>query len=155
MESSRFAYYMTKYMPFVIALIFISIPLLGHLFPGNVTFNGEPGPPDKWDAALFISIGVLVGLVPFLYLDKLVMVQMNHQNIRILKDDVVEVSWLDVESVGLLQFVTPPLYKLRLKNYDGYFLFHTSAWAVTFMGATWDPSDMGALIKKKKRELGI
>lgn len=156
MESSRIAYYATRYSPYVISLIFIAIPLLGHLYPENFTSNGQPGPPDLWDTALFISFGILVALIPFLYLDKHVIVRMNNQNLKLVKgDQVIEVSWLDVESVKILRLVSPPLYKLRLKNYDGYFLFNTSAWSVQFMGITSDLSDMGALIKKKKRELGV
>lgn len=156
MESSKTAYYTTKYAPFVVSLLFIAIPLLGHLYPENFTSNGLPGPPDIWDTALFLSFGILVALIPFLYLDKLVIVRMTNQNLRIMKgDQVIEVSWLDVESVKIMRLVSPPLYKVRLKNYDGYFLFNTSAWSVQFMGITSDLSDMGALIKKKKRELAI
>jgi len=47
------------------------------------------------------------------------------------------------------------LYKLKLKNYDGYLLFNTGqsgAYAPFFI---WDWSDMGSFIKKKKKELGI
>jgi hypothetical protein len=51
--------------------------------------------------------------------------------------------------------ILPPLYKLRLKNYEDYFLFNTTTSGAQFMIFTWDGSDMGTLIKQKKEELGI
>ncbi|MBX2901179.1 MAG: hypothetical protein KF775_16105 [Cyclobacteriaceae bacterium] len=89
-------------------------------------------------------------------MNKLVIVELNNQNIKIIKgDNVIEVSWLDVETVKMLPTIFPPLYKLRLKNYEDYFLFNTTRWGAQFMVFTWDWSDMGELIKKKKNELGI
>lgn len=156
MESDKTVYYTFKYLPFACALFFITIPLIAHLNPENSTFNGEPGPPDFSTSVIFILVGILIGLIPFLYLDKLVVVELNNQNIKIIKGGkVVEVNWLDVETVKMLPAVFPPLYKLRLKNNASYFLFNTKSWGAQFMVFTWDWSDMGALIKEKKEELGI
>jgi hypothetical protein len=156
MESDRTVFYTFKYLPFVVGLFFIGLPLLMHLNPENSTFNGEPGPPDIESTIIFILVGTLVGLIPFLYLDRLVVVGLSNQNIRIIKgDNVIEVGWLDVESVNMLPLIFPPLYKLRLKSYGDYFLFNTTRWGAQFIVFTWDWSDMGALIKNKKSELGI
>jgi hypothetical protein len=127
-----------------------------HLDPENATFNGEPGPPDNWATAIFILVGILVGLIPFLYMGKLVIVELSSQGIKIFKGEkVTEVNWLDVESVKMVPAIFPPLYKLRMKNDPDFFLFNTARWGAQFMMFTWDWSDMGALIKKKKQELGI
>jgi hypothetical protein len=105
---------------------------------------------------IFILAGIGVGLIPFLYIDKLVAVELNKQNIKIIKgDNVIEVNWIDVETVKMLPTIFPPLYKLRLKNYGDYFLFNTKRWGAQFIVFAWDLSDMGQLIKKKKQELGI
>lgn len=156
MESDRTVFYTFKYLPFVVGLFFIGLPLIMHLDPENSTFNGEPGPPDFWSTVIFVLIGILVCLIPFLYMDKLVVVELSNQNIKIIKgDSIIEVNWLDVETLKMLPTIFPPLYKLSLKNYGDYFLFNTTSWGAQFMFFTWDWSDMGALIKRKKKELGI
>ncbi len=156
MESDKTVFYTFKFLPFVVGLFFIAFPLLMHLNPGNSTFNGEPGPPDVWTTVIVILMGILVALIPFLYMDKLVVVELNNQSIKIAKGkSVIEVRWVDIESIKMLPAVFPPLYKLRLKNYGDYFLFNTTRWGAQFMMFTWDWSAMGQLIKKKKKELGI
>jgi hypothetical protein len=156
MESDRTVFYTFKYLPFAMGLFFITAPLIAHLNPENSTFNGEPGAPDFSTTVIFILIGILIGLIPFLYMDKLVIVDLNNQRIKIIQgDNIFEVNWLDVETIKMLPTIFPPLYKLRLKNSEDYFLFNTTRWGAQFMVFTWDWSDMGVLIKKKKKELGI
>jgi len=156
MQSDKSVYYTFKYLPIVLGLFLIAIPLLGHLYPENSTFNGEPGPPDLWTTVIMILVGILIGLMSLLFTDKLVIVEMTNQKLRLRKgDNVIEINWLDVETVSMVPTVFPPLYKLRLKNYDDYFLFNTTRWGAQLMLYTWDWSDMGKLIKRKKQELGI
>lgn len=134
MQSDRTVYYTFKYLPFFIGLFFIAFPIIAYLNPENAAFQGEPGPHDPWTTVIFILAGILVGLIPFLYIDKLVLVELNKQAIRITKGDkVIELNWLDVETVKMLPTVFPPLYKLRLKNYGDYFLFNTSRWGRNFL----------------------
>ncbi len=149
-------YYTFKYLPIFIGLFFIATPVLGHLFPENSTFNGKPGAPDLWTTLIFILAGLLVSLISLFFKDKLVIVEMTHQRLKLKKGDkTIEVNWLDIENVAMVPAVFPPLYKLRLKNYQNYFLFNTTSWGAQFMVFTWDWSDMGNLIKRKKKELGI
>ena len=156
MKSDKTVFYTFKYLPFVVGFFFIAIPLIAHFDPDNATFNGEPGAPDFWTTVISVLVGILVGLIPFLYMDKHVIVELNNQNIKIIKgDSVIEANWLDVETVKMLPAIFPPLYKLRLKNYEDYFLFTTTRWGAQFMVFTWDWSDMGQLIKREKKELGI
>ncbi|WP_276371521.1 hypothetical protein [Chryseolinea sp. H1M3-3] len=68
-------------------LFFITAPLIAHLNPENSTFNGEPGAPDFSTTVIFILIGMLMGLIPFLYMDKLVIVELNNQRIKIIQGD--------------------------------------------------------------------
>jgi hypothetical protein len=65
------------------------------------------------------------------------------------------VNWLDVESLSLIQFVYPPLYNIKIKGIEKTFWFNTDNHFVNAGGFTTDLSDMGDLIQKKKRELGI
>ena len=156
MESDKSVYYTFKYLPLVAGIVMGLCPLLAHLNPENSTFNGEPGPPDFWTTIIFVLIGLLFVLISILVISKLVIVEMNNQNLKIKKGNkVIQVSWLDVDSVSMVPTVFPPLYKLRLKNYEDYFLFNTTRSGAQLMVFTCDWSDMGGLIKKKKGELGI
>lgn len=155
MESDKTVYYQFKYLPFFVGLFFFVIVMLMHLYPENSTVDGEPGPPDSWTTAILILSGILICLIPFLYIDKLVLVHLSNQRIEIKDEEDVAINWQDVESLSMVPLIFPPLYKLRLKNQDGYYLFNTTRWGIHFLGFTWDWSDMGRLIRRKKQELGI
>jgi hypothetical protein len=156
MCSDKSAYYTYKYAPFVCGGIIILTMLLMHVFPENSTFNDKPGPPDLWSTLILVLIALVFILIPFLYMDKLVRVELSSQHLNIRKDnEVVPIEWAKVEKVEILPFFFPPLYKLKLKNYDGYFLFNTGQSGAYTLFFVWDWSEMGSLIKKKKKELGI
>ena len=65
-----------------------------------------------------------------------------------------KVSWLEVESIRQLILIQPPLYKFRIKNQEGYYLFVTQPFYLNF-GFVIDGSEMGSFIKKKRRALGV
>ena len=154
MRSDRLSYYMYKYMPVCMGVLVYFILIFSYLYPERSTINGRPGPPDTIETIVMGFCGILLVLTPKLYSDHLVHVEMNSQRILILKDDArISVYWIDIEEVYMLKFISPTLYKLRVKNRDGYFLFTSSAFGLRFWGS--DLSDMGYLIEKKKNELGI
>ncbi len=156
MESDKSVYYTFRYLPLAMGVFFGMVPLVAHLNPESSIFNGEPGPPDFWTTIIFVLIGLLFVLISILLISKLTIVEMDSQNLKIKKGKkVIEVSWLEVDSVSMVPTVFPPLYKLRLKNYEDYFLFNTTRSGAQLMIFTWDWSDMGGLIKRKKSELGI
>jgi hypothetical protein len=156
MESDRLVYYGFKVAPFITGLATIYMALNAYLFPDQFVYSEGSGPVDIWTTIIFSLIGVLLLLLGVLVVEKLVTVEMDSQNIKIKKaDKVIEVKWLDVESISMIPTVTPPLYKLRLKNYGDYFLFNTSNWGIQLWIFIWDWSDMGALIREKKDDLDI
>ncbi len=69
--------------------------------------------------------------------------------------EVIELSWQEIDDIKMLPGVFPPLYKLRVKNHDGYFLFNTGRWGAQFLVFAWDWSGMGNLIRRKQKELGM
>lgn len=73
----------------------------------------------------------------------------------IIRNDTWEkyVNWMDVESISLIQFVYPPLYRLKIKGNEKTFWFNSENQFINMGGFTSDLSDMGNLIKEKKREL--
>jgi hypothetical protein len=156
MESDKSVYYSFKFLPFLMGLMIIFSAIHSYLFTGDYVYSEDSGPPDIWTAIIFGLVGLLIILLGILIVDKLVIVEMDNQTIKVKKDDkVIEVKWLDVKSINMIPTVTPPLYKLRLNNYDDYFLFNTSHWGFQFMMFIWDFSDMGELIREKKDALDI
>ena len=53
------------------------------------------------------------------------------------------------------QFVFPPLYKLTIKDNEKTVWFNTEPNYTSIGGYSTDNSEMGNLIKKKKRELSL
>lgn len=156
MESDPTVYYSYKYLPILLGVLIMSIPLVGYLDPDHFTVNGESGPPDWWTTAIFVLIGLLIALLPFLYMEKMVIARVNNQKIIITRgEEVIEFNWIDVERINMLPLLFPPIYKLRVRKYDDYFLFNTTRWGAQFIFFTWDWSEMGSLIRRKKEELGI
>ena len=154
-EGDSGIYYMFKYGIVIFGDLFVVVPLMLQ-FGDNVTVNGVPGKPDIWETISLGLIGILIILFGILFFPKFVIVQMNNEVLRIWKGEhKSEVSWLEVESITQLPIVSPPLYKLRLKNYGNYFLFNTSRWGVSFLFFSFYWSDMGTLIKKIKPRLNI
>ncbi|AHM63205.1 hypothetical protein D770_24800 [Flammeovirgaceae bacterium 311] len=156
MESGKEAYYGFKYLPLIIGAVLISFPVFNYISPEHATVNGEPVMLEFWLLLVILLCGCLLILIFLYFKDSYVMVEIGKQAIRI-KDGKEEllVNWIDVESVHLLHFIFPPLYKLRIKGLDDYFLFTTGRSGFQIAGFTNDLSEAGELINKKKGEFGI
>lgn len=88
--------------------------------------------------------------------DKFAIVKLGGQKITIQnKGQHKQVSWQDVEEVKQIGFIFPPLYKLKIRDLPESYWFNTEPTYLNASGFVTDLSDMGQLIKKKKKELGI
>lgn len=106
---------------------------------------------------LFFGIVGVVFLTIFIAIkDKFVIVKLGGQNVTIKYGEKErKINWMEVESLSLIQFVYPPLYKLKVKGDEKVYWFNTENEFIKASGFVKDLSDMGDLIQKKKRELGI
>jgi len=104
----------------------------------------------------FAFIGIFMIIIFFSIKNKFVLASMGNQS-KVIKADSFEkkVNWMEVESLSLIQFVYPPLYRIKVKGMEKRFWFNTENQFINVGGFTSDTSEMGDLIKKKKRELGI
>jgi hypothetical protein len=156
MESNKTYHYFFKYSLLVASILLTVGAIVSWFAPESMTVNGQPGSQDLSITITFGLIGVLAFLVFVLIRDKFAIVELGNQTIMIKhKGEDKTVSWLDVEQVKLIQFVYPPLYKLRTKAIDETIWFNTEPNYISVNGFVTDTSEMGDLIKKKKRELGI
>ena len=85
--------------------------------------------------------------------DKVVEVEVNENELILYDGDEGEIlDWTEIESIRQLIFIQPPLYKLRVKNREGYYLFVTHPFSINFGFGTIDLSEMGSFIHRKKGE---
>ena len=120
----------------------------------------EDGSITKGESAINLVILLLLGTALILIWlgikDKVVPVKLGGQNITIYQGDAEKkVNWFDVESIQQQFFIQPPIYRLKIKDKAGYYLFVTQPYSIQLPFFTMDISGMGGLIKKKKKELGI
>ncbi|MCH7413579.1 hypothetical protein MM213_08795 [Belliella sp. R4-6] len=104
----------------------------------------------------FGMIGIICFPLFIAIKDKFVVVKLGGQNVTIKNgENERKINWMDVESLSLIQIVYPPLYKLKVKGDEKVYWFNTENEFIKASGFVKDLSDMGDLIQKKKRELGI
>lgn len=130
--------------------------ILSWLHPASVNVNGESGAIDPFELLVLSSISLATFLIFLLVKDKFAIVKLGGQNVTIKhQGQQRQVSWQDVEQVKQIGFIFPPLYKLKLKDLSESYWFNTEPIYLNVSGFVTDMSDMGQLIKKKKKELGI
>jgi len=157
MESDRAHHFLFKYGLLIFGVLFLITSLVSAISPGqHFEFNGERLDDDLVTSTIFGLIGLILILLFVVVKDKFVRVALGNQAVKIYQHGQERfVNWLEVESVKQIQFVTPPLYTMKIKDTDDTVWFNTKSSFWSFNGYTTDMSDMGALIKKKKRELGL
>ena len=156
MESNRTYHYFFKYAFLVVGLLIAIVPVISFVFPDSVEINGETGSTDLTTTIIMGLLGLIAILVFFVIKDKFAIVELRNQTITIKQDgEERTLNWLDIDSVSQIQFVQPPLYKLKTKDSGETIWFNTEPQYISINGFTSDLSEMGELITKKKRELGL
>lgn len=156
MKSNSGYTFFFKHVFLLVTLLATLFGTLGYLFPESVTVNGQPANFDLYDYLIIGGIAIIGVILHMLFSPHFVNVKLGGQNISILDYEPEEViNWTNVESISKFWFVFPPLYKLKIKDEEGYYLFTTQPTYVDTGIGTVDLSSMGSLIKRKKKELGI
>ena len=126
MESNKAYTYIFKYFFLGLSVISIIIGLLGHFVPNSVTTNGKTRQLDETELLIHLIVG-LISLIIFLIVNrKFVIVDLGGNKVMINNfTEKIEAKWTEVESINMIPFVHPPLYKIKLKNMDKSFLFTT------------------------------
>ena len=156
MESNRFYYRLFKY-GFLLLGIILLLTAVGSLIKlESITINGEHGTVDIYTTIVLFSLGILLILLFLLLKDKFVLVHLTNQTLKIThKRQETTCNWFEVEHLTQVQFIIPPLYKIKLKYSNRSLLFNTDAKYFSFSGFVRDLSEMGTLIRNKKSELRI
>jgi len=103
------------------------------------------------------AFGLLGILFHFLFSRHVVRVKLGSQKIKLLDFEAEDanINWTEVASISRLWFISPPVYKLKVKGEHGYYFFTSQSGAFTTSDSFSDDTSMGALIERKKRELNI
>jgi hypothetical protein len=156
MESNRTYHLLFKYVFLVVGLLLMIVSVISFVFPDSVEINGETGSTDSITTIIMGLLGLIAILIFFAIKDKFAIVELKNQTITIKQNgEERTMNWLDVVSVSQIQFIQPPLYKLKTKDSDETIWFNTEPKYVSVNEFTSDLSEMGELITKKKRELGL
>src|SRR6218665_1413944 len=156
MESSKIYYYAFKYVLILVGAVLAMMSVISWIAPQKLIVNNQPGTQDITTTAVLGLLAILAILIFVLIKDRFAIVELGNQNIKIKTGtDIKTVSWLDVEKIDLIQFVYPPLYSLTIKDSNEAIWFNTLPQYFSINGFILDNSEMGDLIKKKKKELGI
>ncbi|SIS76559.1 hypothetical protein SAMN05421761_10468 [Belliella pelovolcani] len=156
MESNNLFHYFLKYLFLGLGIILSITSILSWFFPELFWINGEKMEQNIVTTLFFGKIGIICFPLFIAIKDKFVIVKLGGQNVTIKNgENERKINWMEVESLSLIQFVYPPLYKLKVKGDEKVYWFNTENEFIKASGFVKDLSDMGDLIQKKKRELGI
>ncbi len=149
MQSNKTYYIIFKFGFLGIGILFLIISLFPWLFPQLCVMNGESIARDLVVTMVFSLIGIFLIIHFFLIKNRFDLANTGNQSTVIKKGEWEEnVNGLDVESLSLIQFVFPPLYRIKIKGIERTFWFNTENNFVNACGFTTDLSDMGDLIQK-------
>ena len=156
MESNNLYHYFLKYLFLGLGIILSITSILSWFFPELFWINGEKMEQNIVTTLFFGMIGIICFPLFIAIKDKFVIVKLGGQNVTIKNgENERKINWMEVESLSLIQFVYPPLYKLKVKGDKKVYWFNRENEFIKASGFVKDLSDMGDLIQKKKIELGI
>jgi hypothetical protein len=156
MKSNKKYHFAFKFAFLIFGLLTWTIPIFSWIAPNHTEINGENGSIDFVTTVILCLIGLIFILLFFAVKDKFAIVEIGNQDVKIIIGyEVKSVGWFDIDSLKQIQFVFPPLYSLKIKDSDETIWFTTEARFISINGFIIDNSEMGELITKKKRELGI
>ena len=157
MQSNQNQTLFLKYGLIAIGSLFTFILTANYLTgKGFVTAEGDSYEMTFYDLASSLIFPILIVMLGVYLKDRVVALELGAQQITIDDGSSEEkIKWSEVDKIRLLWFVQPPLYILRIKEREGYYLFATGWFSVNLGGFVWDPSEMGDYIKLKRKEYGF
>ncbi len=156
MESNRIYTYIFKYTFLGLALITISLGSWSYFNPNVMTINGETRQLNETELLISMAVGLIFLVIYALLRSKFALVDLGDNMVRINNfQENIEAKWTEVELIKRIPGVKPPLYRVKLKDREKFYLFTTQPKFIKIGSSFVDTSDMGNRISKMKRELEI
>lgn len=153
-----------KYLRYIIGMPLFAVGIYMALKPIPIELNEfESIKTNHYDAIIVMSLAIILILTNLLYGRKIKIVSISYSKLIVQNgEDFTEYNWDEIEELKRVRFVSPPLYKLTIKDTFEEVLFTTESRRgsykeinTPFMSFTFDPSKMGKLIKRIKNTYGI
>jgi len=146
-SSDKLYYQVFRYSFLFIAFVIFLVGLLGFFAPHLVSFNKNYISIDQ--AMVMMSISIIPLIIFLLIHSKFVTITIDENSI-IIDNYNKKCKWNEV-TINQIPFVFPPLYKLKVNEQKGFYLFNTeNKYLWVSIGIIKDISSMGNLIKKTK-----
>ncbi|MEB2779696.1 hypothetical protein U3A58_04760 [Algoriphagus sp. C2-6-M1] len=145
MESIKLNHYFIKYLFLGLGIIMVITSIVSWFFPKLFWFNGEQMERSILATLVFGLIGIVSFPIFIAVKDKFVTVKLGGQTLTIKNGGgEKKINWMEVESLSLMQFIYPPLYKFKGDN--KVYWFNTENKFIRASGLIKDLSEMGDLI---------
>jgi hypothetical protein len=126
MESNNLYHHILKYLFLGLGIIMLISSILSWFFPEIFWVNGEKMEQSIVTTLVFGIVGVVFFTIFIAIKDKFVIVKLGGQNVTIKNgENERKINWMEVESLSLMQFFYPPLYKLKVKGDNKVYWFNT------------------------------
>ncbi len=155
-QSDKFQYYFVKYAFIFFGSLFFVVFIALILTNAEITINVEKENATFQNIFPFFLFPLIFGLIGLYLNKKLKLVKLNDSQFEISDSNYQRISnWEDIEKIKMLRLVAPPMYTVKFLDEDKAHLFVTRNSFISIAVYTWDLSEMGKIIKRKKRQLGI
>lgn len=137
-----------RYLFLFISIVILLVGMIGYFAPHLVSFNQKEITSSQAINMMLISI---MPLTPFFLIQhKVVSITVDKDYLSI--DGRKEKHKWNEVVINQIHFVFPPLYKLKINDRKGFFLFNTdNKFLWVSIGIIKDLSPMGEFLKKKAR----
>ncbi len=153
-QSNKFQLIFLKHILIFIGIVIIIAAILKFYNPDYIT--------DWTKLTIFSTIGIILIALNFIIYEKFKLVKVSHQKLMYLdKLEWKEVKWTEIDEIYRVRFISPPIYRAKIKTTSQILLFPTeSSYNHTEINGgpfqlIIDHSKMGEIIKKAKTDYGI
>jgi len=156
-ESSNYSFISLKYLPLLLGFFFIINALWIIVDPAfEIIENGEKRNAILSDSYIPLILGLFSLLFYFTLGQRVVRMRIsnNEFEFRYKKEKIIK-DWAVVEKIEKYWFVAPPLYSVKFENENITYFFTTSILCIVTPGYVFDISDMGAFIKKRRKDIPL
>lgn len=153
MESDKVQTIFFKNIFLLIAILAGLVAIVTWFSSDGVMINDVKRKLQPSEFGLIVSIICIFLPLHILTTNCFVRVKLSGHEIQILDgSELIQTNWNEVQLIRKIPTVVPALYRLRLKNNKKLFLFTTKPVFLQFDLGSVDASEMGELIRERKKQ---
>ncbi len=150
-KSSKKYYYFLRFGLISIATILFISWILAIYFGIEISINGQDQIATMDNTLIILILPILLASIHFFMHSKIAYVQINGQDIIVeSKSGIIETTSHKIESINQIQFVNPPMYKVKFSDSKKLYIFIINKFYLQFGGFVADLSSDSHKIKSFK-----